>query len=139
MVREMDLANICQKAQASSPRSEAGERDVILDRLWEKHGSISLCAWMRQGGKPHRFMIFGESVISEPALAGGKSRAGLPGLVRGAPTFADPPELRKQTDTALRFVFCACYFCHQASTGKWKDGHLSGDGTDDAQTASAYV
>jgi len=111
MVREMDLANICQKAQASSPRSEAGERDVILDRLWEKHGSISLCAWMRQGGKPHRFMIFGESVISEPALAG----------------------------TALRFVFCACYFCHQASTGKWKDGHLSGDGTDDAQTASAYV
>jgi hypothetical protein len=40
---------------------------------------------MRQGGKPHRFMIFGESVIVSPAEAdGGKSRAGLAGLVRGA-------------------------------------------------------
>jgi hypothetical protein len=46
---------------------------------------------MRQGGKPHGFVIFGESVIVSPAMAdGGKSRAGLGRLVRGALSIADP-------------------------------------------------
>jgi hypothetical protein len=38
-----------------------------------RHGFISLCVMTRQGGKPHRFVVFVKSVIVSPAWAvGGK-------------------------------------------------------------------
>jgi hypothetical protein len=90
-VRRLDLAEselgvLSSQCLGAIDISGGATVGVYLVRSVAEQTAVSGISGIRiDRGKPHRFMIFGESVISEPALAGGKSRAGLPGLVRGAP------------------------------------------------------
>jgi hypothetical protein len=60
----------------------AGHEGAAVHRM---HGFLLVGVMTRQGGKPHGFMIFGESVISSPPMAvGGKSPPGVDALGGGA-------------------------------------------------------